>query len=213
MSDIHLEIFPEAQQRVWEELVDRADKLDALNFYLAGGSSLALQIGHRQSVDLDFFTQDKDIAERVFGWLREIPGFTAREMNAHTIHGDIGGVKISVIGGYKYPLLEDTVLVGGLRLASMRDIGAMKLLAITHRAALRDYIDIAVIIRDYFSLEALLEASVKKHGAAFDAMIPLRALVAFEDIDSEMPRLLDTTLADSWQKIITDAVKQCAGKA
>lgn len=191
--------------------MDRADKLNELDFYLAGGSALALQIAHRQSVDLDFFTQTKDIAERVFDWLREIPGFTAREMNAQTIHGDIGGVKISMIGGYKYPLIEDTVLADGIRLASMRDIGAMKLLAITHRAALRDYIDLAVIIRDYLSLEALLEANTKKHGAAFDAMIPLRALVAFEDIDSELPRLLDTTLADSWQKIITDAVKQFTG--
>lgn len=207
MPDIHYEIFPEQQKRVWEELVECADKLNAQNFYLAGGSALALQIGHRQSVDLDFFTQSQDIAEQAFEWLKQIPEFTARDMNAHTIHGEIGGVKISMIGGYKYPLLEDTVMAGRLRLASIRDVGAMKLLAITHRATLRDYIDIAAIIRDHLALEALLEASTKKHGMAFDAMIPLRALISFEDIDNEMPRLIDTTLEDSWQKIISDAVK------
>lgn len=209
MPDIHLEVFPEKQLIVWDELRQHADALRASGLYLAGGSALALQVGHRQSVDLDFFSQKKGISREAFdGWIQNILGCVVREMDTNTIHGDIKGVKISIIGGYKYPLIKDTVDADGLQIASIYDIGAMKLLAITHRAALRDYIDIAVIIRDHYSLEELLEASTKKHGSLFDPMVPLRALVSFQDLDSEMPYLLDATLEHSWQDIITDSVKR-----
>ena len=86
----------------------------------------------------------------------------------------------------------------------------MKLLAITNRSTIRDYIDLAVIIRDHISLPDLLESSQKKYGANFNTMILLRALVSFNDLDPEHPTLLDKTLANTWQQILRDAVKKVA---
>lgn len=86
----------------------------------------------------------------------------------------------------------------------------MKLLAITHRATLRDYLDLAAILRDRIRLPELLAASGKKYGSKFNVMICLKALVSFEDVEPEEPPLLDPSLRNSWQKILTEAVKEAS---
>ncbi len=99
---------------------------------------------------------------------------------------------------------------GGVKLAGVLDIALMKLLAITHRATLRDYLDLAVILRDHLELKKIIGASGKKYGKNFNVMAALRALVAFADIDPEQPALLDKSLKASWQKILREAVKKIA---
>jgi len=75
MSDVHFEILPPAQQRVWDLLAKRADQLGTSGYYLAGGTALALHLGHRQSVDFDFFSQKRDSAAIAMTWQEEIAGF------------------------------------------------------------------------------------------------------------------------------------------
>ena len=136
-----------------------------------------------------------------------------REIDADTIHSEIHGVRVSFIGGYLYPLVGRPVEAGRLRLASLMDVGLMKLLSITHRATWRDYVDLAVLVRDHIPLEKLLKRAPRKYGRRFNRMIPLRALVTFEDIskDKERPRLLDKRLESSWQRILEEEVKKTAG--
>ena len=86
----------------------------------------------------------------------------------------------------------------------------MKLLAITHRATLRDYLDLAVILRDHVRLPQLLKLSRKKYGRRFNVMLPLKALVSFQDIENEKPVLFDKRLAGSWKTILIRAVKEMA---
>ncbi|MBI4021972.1 MAG: nucleotidyl transferase AbiEii/AbiGii toxin family protein [Candidatus Andersenbacteria bacterium] len=133
-------------------------------------------------------------------------------MDENTVHGQLGQVKASFIGGYKYPLVADTVLAGKLSLASIPDIGLMKLLAITHRATVRDYLDLAIIIRDHIKLPRLLEMSRSKYGDNFNILVPLRALTSFTDLDPEHPKLFDKSLASSWQLILRKAVKELANE-
>jgi len=210
MPNLHLEVLPEKQLAVWHILQQQAQQLEQFNYYLAGGTALALQIGHRQSVDFDFFSEIKNIGQKTFEWLHIQPDFVLREKDENTIHGELEQVKVSFIGGYKYPLVESLKKEEAISLASIKEIGLMKLLAITNRSTIRDYIDLAVIIRDHISLPDLLESSQKKYGANFNTMILLRALVSFNDLDPEHPTLLDKTLANTWQQILRDAVKKVA---
>ncbi len=210
MSELHFEILPAEQRQLWQTLQEHAEKLHRHSFYLAGGTALALQVGHRQSVDLDFFSQTKDTAQDLLTWLEKVPGFTLRDRDADTIHASIHGVKISFIGAYKYPTVAPLVQAEGLKIASLTDIGLMKLLAVIHRATQRDYIDIAVIIRDRVPLASLAEKAPQKYGAAFNIMASLRALVSFSDLEAEMPIILDQTIQNTWQEILRTAVKKIA---
>lgn len=209
-SNLHFEIMPKAQQKAWNVLKSESDKINDLGFYLAGGTALALQIGHRRSVDFDFFSTKKGFTSSLRSWLEKLPGVVLRELSPNTAHVDLAGVKLSFIGAYKYPIVHAFSHADGIKLASVLDIALMKLLAITHRAALRDYIDVAAIVRDHVPLSVLIQKSRKKYGSAFNPMLPLKALVAFEDLDGEMPLLIDKSLAHSWKKILLDSVKKTA---
>lgn len=208
--DLHFEILPKAQFKVWSILKSEAAALADFGFYLAGGTALALQMGHRWSVDFDFFSTEKSLGGSVRSWIENLPSVTVREADSETVHADLHGVKASFIGAYKYPTVEKVLDAGGIRLASVLDIALMKLLAVTHRAALRDYMDLAAIVRDRFPLAALIRKSRKKYGRAFNPMLALRALVSFEDIDVEKPFLIDKSLSRSWQKILREAVRKTA---
>jgi len=210
MSDIHFEILPPAQKRVWDVLAKRADELRTGGYYLAGGTALALHLGHRQSVDFDFFSQQRESAAAAMTWLEEIADFTIRDRDRETIHGNIEEVKLSLIGAYRYPLLEQPSNVDGVQVAGPLDIGVMKLIAITNRATVRDYIDIAALVRRGWELPVLLQAGIKKYGPSFNPMVPLRTLTAFADLEDEMPVMLDESLSHSWKEILQAAVRQVA---
>lgn len=153
-------------------------------FYLAGGTALALQIGHRVSVDFDFFTEeDFDttvLYERVCEAFGEVPR-TQESQNtlAVVIAGD---VRVSFMK-YRYPLLEACTETEYLRLASLADIGCMKLSAIVSRAELKDYVDLFFILK-HIPLPQLL-SELSKKIPSLDQNLVLKALVSFEDIPRE----------------------------
>jgi hypothetical protein len=211
MSNLYLNVLPPEQLTVWRQLQAAAAPLQQRGFYLAGGTALAIQCGHRQSIDFDFFSQQADTAEPMYAWLQEFSGMVLREMDPQTVHAELNGVKVSFIGRYRYPVIEPLRTIEALSVASIADIGTMKLLAITHRATLRDYLDLALIIRDYIPLSTLLQLSQKKYGVSFNTMVPLKALVSFAELEQDVPPLLDTTLAATWRDVLTKAVKDTAG--
>ena len=155
-------------------------------FYLAGGTSLALQIGHRDSVDFDFFKQgDIDVSE-LFGKIKDI--FCdykvlkiQEEKNTLTVLID-KNVKLSFFS-YKYKLLKRTIKEECLSLASIEDIACMKLSAILSRAANKDYIDLYYIFKKH-SFEEILNLCEKKF-ADIDINLILKSLVYFDDVELE----------------------------
>lgn len=209
MSSLHFKVLPAEQQRLWDEFLKQADFLNDHGYYLAGGTGLALQLGHRRSLDFDFFSAQGGLADSTEDWLRGVTPAEVRDRDQNTLHAEAKGVKVSFISAYRYPTVEPLVDGGSVKLASVVDIALMKLLALTHRAALRDYLDMAAILRSN-DLRKLLELGRKKYGPEMNPMIFLRALVAFEDVDSELPVLLDTTLKKDWQSILRHAVKKAA---
>jgi len=156
------------------------------DFYLAGGTALALQIGHRDSIDFDFFGPENIDTKQLFAEISEIFKNrkilkTQEEKNTLTVFID-NDIKLSFFG-YKYKLLNNTIEDDNLRLASIEDIACMKLSAITSRASNKDYIDLYYILQDK-KLKDLLEKASEKFPD-LDASLILKSVVYFADIENE----------------------------
>ncbi len=163
-------------------------------FYLAGGTALALHLGHRISLDLDFFSNEDtlDAAQRrrLRSRLSGLPGFHLREESEGTLHVVIAGVETSFLR-YSYPLARKTLAWKGLRIASQADIGLMKVGAIIGRGARKDFRDLREIVRTH-PLEDLLKLSAKKFPDSEDFLFQAsKALVYFKEAElSPEPKLL-----------------------
>ena len=156
------------------------------SFYLAGGTALALHLGHRDSIDFDFFTSEDINTEELFERLREI--FKRHKLlkiqeepNTLTVLID-DSVKISFFT-YKYKLIDKTISDENFTFAGVVDIGCMKLSAITGRASNKDYIDLYFILK-LFSLSDLLDKTYEKYPQ-LDRNLILKSLVYFEDVTQE----------------------------
>lgn len=154
--------------------------------YLAGGTALALQLGHRVSYDMDFFTQDEFEENAKALEIVQVGKFEKEQLNWRTVMGKIEGVKFSLFY-YEYPLVAETIEFEGLRLAQPPDIAAMKLLAISDRGLQRDFVDL-YWMRDLFTLEQVFEWYGQKFKDLKEKRYHLlRGLRYFEDADVDTP--------------------------
>jgi hypothetical protein len=128
---MHREIFAPDTERLWHKIKEK----NALpEFYLAGGTALALHFGHRLSIDLDFFSA-ADFDTKIYKEKLVILGsFSLTREAEATIDGTLDGVKISLLG-YRYPLLFPASILDGVAVADPRDIARMKLDAISSRGS------------------------------------------------------------------------------
>lgn len=164
------------------------------DFYLAGGTALALQIGHRISTDLDWFSASCRLLtperEQIRSTLSARGAFEVASEQDGMMFTQLFGTEVSFIC-QPHPLLEPTVEYRGVRLASPADIGLMKLAAINARGTRRDFVDV-YCLRDVVSLDRLLELTPAKYPDRPSFLsIVARALAYFEDAEQQpMPRLL-----------------------
>ena len=168
--------------------------------YLAGGTALALQLGHRHSYDLDFFTSEKFDERIAIQQIAELlPDFTLERQDWRTVLGRIGDIRFSLFF-YQYPLLFPTKKLYGINLASPKDIAAMKIAAIADRGAKRDFIDLYTLLeeRHVSSLKEVLEMYDKKFGKlAQNKLHIVKSLGYFEEADKEaMPQMIKKV---SWE--------------
>lgn len=156
------------------------------DFYLAGGTGLALQIGHRDSIDFDFFTNNSFDPNKLIERLIVIFGnksFTATQIEKNTLSTLLNSeIKISFMT-YDYPLLNSLISTEFLNIASIPDIACMKLSTIMQRSALKDYVDLYEVMKTY-SLEQLLSFAKKKYPM-IDSTVILKSLSYLEDIADE----------------------------
>ncbi len=137
-------------------------KLHQFNeFLLVGGTSLALQIGHRNSIDIDLFG-DCEIEEELFtNTLSKLGTFEVFKRSRNILITSIDDVKVDFVN-YQYPLLKKKLVIDGIRLASKEDIAAMKLNAIVGRGSKKDFIDLYFLLND-FSLNQMIDFYIKKY--------------------------------------------------
>jgi predicted nucleotidyltransferase component of viral defense system len=173
------------------------------DFYLAGGTGLALQIGHRISIDFDFFTDKNKLSlsgrEKILSELRRGSDITVESQEEGTLTVRLDNTLVSFFH-YPYPLIEPTRKVGDVGVASLADIAAMKLSAIVSRGTKKDFVDLYFIIRDHVPLKNVLELGERKFKDVRDFHVQgLKALVYFEDAEKE--RIPKMTKKVAWQDI------------
>ena len=161
------------------------------NAYLAGGTALALHLGHRISVDLDFFNPEVFDSHKIVAKLKSLGNYESQQQTENTINGVFNTVKFSYFI-YPYKLISPTVNFKGIELASIEDIAAMKLVAITDRGTKKDYIDLYFLAKKY-SFEKMFEFYEKKYRLFNQNRLTiLKSLTYFFDADeSEMPKMIE----------------------
>lgn len=159
-------------------------------FYLAGGTGLALQLGHRLSHDLDFFGEDLFDEEILIQHVQKLESFSLTAKAPHTIYATIGGTKVSFLG-YTYPLLFPTVPFLDVAVADPRDIACMKISAIASRGTKRDFVDLYVSAKRFGLVDVLRLFERKYQQARYQKMHLLKSLAFFDDAEKDpMPDML-----------------------
>lgn len=161
-------------------------------FYLAGGTAVALHLDHRRSYDLDFFIPERDFpSDLPRRELMHLGELVVLHEGAGTFVGTLDGGQISFFI-YPYPLLESTVTFKGVQVAQLPDLAAMKLDAISSRGTKRDFIDLYQICQDVFPLRKVIQHFERKYADVRYSMVHLlKSLKYFEDAESDpMPPML-----------------------
>lgn len=179
------------------ELLKKLQRLPVLEqTRLVRGTALALQLGHRKSIDLDFFGTVDCEAEYLRESIAGIASLTILKESPHIHIYIVDGIKVDIVN-YKYPWLDDVVLEQGLRLASVSDIAAMKITAIIGRGTKKDFIDIAFLLH-HFSLEEILHFYAAKYNDS-SVFMAMKSLAYFDDAEADpMP---DMFVNQSWQQV------------
>lgn len=172
------------------ELLRKLQRLPSLrNTRLVGGTSLALQIGHRKSIDLDFFGEVSVDSIVLTDELRELGNLVVLKASSRIHICLLNNIKVDIID-YSYPWLEESVYCDNLNLGGLKDIVAMKLAAITGRGTKKDFIDLYYLSQRY-TLSEMLSFYEQKYpdGTAF---MVLKSLSYFDDAEHEpSPFMLD----------------------
>ena len=169
------------EPKTLELLIDLQKEPLLSTFNLVGGTALALHLGHRKSIDLDFFTSESFDLEEVKMMLIKKYDFKVSYSRSQTLKGFVNGVKVDFIK-FDYPHLHNCDIIDEVRIESVPDIIAMKLLSITDNGSrIKDFIDIAYL-SSWFSLEEMLQFFIRKITNS-NIMMPIKALTYFDDID------------------------------
>lgn len=196
------------QINVLRQLGPIARKYD---FYLAGGTAISIYLGHRISVDLDWFTQNemKDALVFAENLRRAKLDFTTEQTAPGTLHGSITNVRVSFLE-FRYPLVEPLTIWKEMNcgLASLDDLACMKLSAIAQRGARKDFCDIYALGLKHRTLHEMLALYQQKFSVQ-DISPVLYGLAYFDDAESErMPPMLWNVSWNEIRKAISDWVKE-----
>lgn len=182
------DILTEEQQSILEILKRRP----FINlFYLAGGTGLALHLGHRRSLDFDFFTQTEFQASHLLSQIQQVEKVLVAREAKDTLTIDLRGTQTCFFK-YDYPLLRPLLTFKQtLKIADIPDIAAMKLSAVSGRGSKKDFIDLFFVCKR-FPLKELLGFLRKKYETiSYSEYHILKSLIYFDDAEEEpMPEMI-----------------------
>jgi hypothetical protein len=201
----HREVIPESTESALHALRETG-VLES--FYLAGGTGLALQIGHRLSLDLDFFSPEHFNEDAILQRLQELSGFALALKAPITLHATIQSTKVSFLG-YAYPLLFPLRTFLTVAVADPRDIACMKVSAIAGRGAKRDFVDLYCLAQRYGLGEILRMFAMKFAKTNMSAVHALKSLTFFADAEKDpMPHML---VPLQWQEVKQYFIREAPG--
>jgi hypothetical protein len=194
-----LYILPAAQRRLWPELTQTPG-----DFTLHGGTAIALRLGHRPSVDFDFFSAKSFAPNSLLENLSYLKGATVQQSSENnltvTVNRD-GPIQLSFFGNLDLGQVAVSEVAEGSRLqvASLVDMAGMKAAVVTQRAEVRDYLDIhALLTKADISLPTMLAAGVIIYGDQFSPLLSLKAIAYHEDPSlAALPKTIRNDLSEA----------------
>jgi Nucleotidyl transferase AbiEii toxin, Type IV TA system len=211
----HLDILPKPQRRLWDELASVPPE-----FVLYGGTAIALHLGHRQSVDFDFFGNRPFDPAKLTAAIPFMTAATITQREPNTLSGivDRGGpVRLSFFGVPGIPRLAPPHIApdNGLQVASLLDLAGTKASVVQQRAEAKDYTDIDAILRDgRIDLPTALASAKAIYGAQFNPQITLKALSFFDDGNlRRLPETVKDRLAQAARAVDLDRLPTIASRA
>ena len=179
MSKIYLEILDEPRQKIFAQLKTLT------GCYLAGGTALALQIGHRLSVDFDIFLKKSFVRRTLINQCRRLFGQiqVIQENNDQITFTTPQHIKLDFVN-YPYLPIFPLVKTNSLPLASVNEIAADKASTIGQRATWRDYVDIFFLLKDrHVNLSEIISSAKQKFSGEFNEVLFCEQLVYFKDLE------------------------------
>lgn len=175
---------------------------------LVGGTALALQLGHRNSVDIDLFGQHSVDDNQLVAAMQDIGEVEVVGGSKSIKVYFVNGIKVDIVN-YHYPWLDPAITTDNIRMASVRDIAAMKIAAITQRGSKKDFIDLYFLLQQ-FTLPEIL-SFYKQKITDGNVWMALRSIPHFEDADRQpMPGMYHDISWDTIKSHIEAATRQCA---
>ena len=208
-----LDILPAAQRLIWDDLnqIPRS-------FVLYGGTAIALRLGHRQSVDFDFFSNERFDPSNLLGDLGSLRESRVDQRGDNTLLVVVdrsGPVRLSFFGDVGMNRVQDPDLAldNGLQVASLLDLTASKLKTIQQRAEAKDYRDVAAALDAGIDLAEALATATAVFGKMFNAMAALKALTYFGDGNlPSLPQTIQDRLRTSAEALKLEALPQVVPK-
>lgn len=196
---LHLEALPRQTKKALDFLSGET-WLKGSDWYLAGGTALALQVGNRKSVDLDFFTEKRGFDEnRLLVHFLENKNWKTTIKEEGTIYGELFGAKVSFIA---YPFFipkQVPARYGSIRILHPLDIAVMKIIAISQRGRKRDFLDLYWCAHNLEPLEKTIKRLKKQYPTvAYDYNHILKSLVYFKD--AEIDPMPEINFKTSWKE-------------
>lgn len=174
-------------QTVAPELVELLMKLmneeTFEGFALAGGTALALQLGHRNSVDIDMFGHSEINSTLFYDKLSHFGEVTERQSSQNIYISEINKIKVDFVNYSRFSQIDEIIEIDGIRMFTPKEIAAMKLNAIAGRGSRKDFIDLYFLLKT-FSLEEMIDFYRQKYTDSSEFMM-LKSLSYFEDADSQ----------------------------
>ena len=173
---------------------------------LVGGTALALQYGHRQSIDLDFFGLLPDDKEELVEMTKRVGNVLVTNRSKMILQTVINQIKVDFVDYSRYKWIDEPIMGDGFVLASDKDIAAMKVNAIIGRGTRKDFIDLYVLLQRY-SLSEIM-AFYKQKYPDFSEYRALLSMTYFEDAEmQDVPKMFIDTSWDTMKSTIIEAVK------
>ena len=197
-----LDAMPTTQRLFWNEL-----RSTPRSFVLYGGTAMALRLGHRQSLDFDFFTNDVFEPSQLLSHITYLKNARVDQRGDNTLSVVVmrnGPVRLSFFGDVQMNRVDDPDVSAdnALQIAALLDLAATKLKTIQQRAEAKDYRDIASALIAGIRLERALGAARAICGTTFNAMAALKALTYFGDGNlQELPTDVQTALQNAAQSV------------
>jgi len=202
---MHLETITSKQKEIFKKL----DKFS--DFYLAGGTALALQIGHRISVDFDLFSK-KDITVQLLNKIKKVFRGSKVEVirdSSEQLSVLIDNIKLDFVK-YPFSLFSELIEYQGINITKIEEIAAMKAYALGRRPILKDYVDLYYILKEkYVTLEEIIKLSQKKYKGEFNPRLFLEQLIYLEDVgDMQIDFLKKAIKKEEIEKFFRNEVKK-----